>query len=467
MKKFLHSLYGPLAHNKLSLLGALVITFFFLLSVYAPFLASSLPIAISYGGKLYFPLFRFLFVRSFFTKPVDLFFNSIIPLLPLLFAASFFPKTLKNTLFFTLTSLATALFCYAYWITIPSPLYEKEGPLWKEMLQAVRFENYEKEHLAELALAKSYMKGEHTKIPSLWQLEMDSLQSLLTSSLEKQKKAASPSLQKEIDLLAHALFTIEQGRKKIDWMVMPVFSSYHWEEDAGGSQAFNQHLPWQYLTRPNRKSLASALVFGGRISFTVGVLAVFFAVCIGIPIGALSGYFGGRVDIAICRFLEIWESMPAFFMLLLVMAITQTKSIFLLIAVIAIFGWTGFSRYVRAEVFKQKNAYYVDYCKLQGYSHLRILFKEILPNSLTAVLTLIPFALVGAITSEAGLSFLGLGEENTSSWGSLMNEGREAFAAESYLLWPPAILLTSLLIAFALMGDGIRDLLDPRIKREK
>src|SRR5690606_19820198 len=138
---------------------------------------------------------------------------------------------------------------------------------------------------------------------------------------------------------------------------------------------------------------------------------------------------GGIADVIVCRFIEIWESMPAFFMLLLIMAMTQTKSIFILIAVIAIFGWTGFSRYVRAEVLKQKNSYYVDYCKLQGYSNFKILFKEILPNSLTAVLTLVPFALVGAITSEAGLSFLGLGEENTPSWGTLMEEGREAFAS--------------------------------------
>lgn len=166
-----------------------------------------------------------------------------------------------------------------------------------------------------------------------------------------------------------------------------------------------------------------------------------------------------------CRLLEVWESMPTFFMLLMSVAILQSKSIFLVIGMIGIFGWTGFSRFIRGEFLKQKNLSYVEACHAVGYPTSWIIFKEIMPNAISPIITLLPFAIMGAITSEAGLSFLGLGEEGSTSWGVLMDEGRRAFPAESYLLWPPAILLTILLVAIALVGDAIRDELDPKLKQ--
>ena len=100
-----------------------------------------------------------------------------------------------------------------------------------------------------------------------------------------------------------------------------------------------------------------------------------------------------------------------------------------------------------------------------GFKDRRIIFTHILPNAIPPVLTLLPFAVMAAITSEAGLSFLGLGEEGSCSWGVLMDEGRAAFPGESYLLWPPAILLTLLLVAIALVGDATRDAIDPKMQK--
>ena len=162
--------------------------------------------------------------------------------------------------------------------------------------------------------------------------------------------------------------------------------------------------------------------------------------------------------------IEIWESMPTFFMLLMVVAFLHSKSIFIVIVVIGLFGWTGFSRFVRGEFLKQKQLPYVEACRAMGFSDRYIMFSHIFPNAIPPLLTLIPFAVMGAITSEAGLSFLGLGEEGSGSWGVLMDEGRTAFPSESYLLWPPAILLTIFLVAIALMGDALRDALDPKIQ---
>src|SRR5262249_28525982 len=179
--------------------------------------------------------------------------------------------------------------------------------------------------------------------------------------------------------------------------------------------------------------------------------------------GALAGFYGGTFDIIVSRLLEIWEGMPTFFMLLMAIAILQNKSIFLVIAIIGIFGWTTFSRYIRGEFFKQRNLPYIEACRATGLPDHRIIFSHILPNAIPPVLTLLPFAIMGAITSEAGLSFLGLGEEGSCSWGVLMDEGRSAFPSESYLLWPPAILLTVLLVSIAIVGDTLRDAFDPKL----
>lgn len=256
----------------------------------------------------------------------------------------------------------------------------------------------------------------------------------------------------------------EEESSHIQGMVMPFLRPFHWEEDAGGERVLNQQLPWWELTRNNRKDLTASLIFGVRVSLVVGFLAVFLAFSIGVPVGSLAGYYGGVFDIIVSRLLEIWESMPTFFMLLLAVGILQSKSIFIVILIIGIFGWTSFSRYIRGEFFKQRLLPYVEASRAIGFSDAHIIFRHILPNAIPPLLTLLPFAVMGAISSEAGLSFLGLGEEGSCSWGVLMDEGRNAFPAEAYLLWPPAILLIILLVAIALVGDAMRDILDPKLK---
>ena len=257
---------------------------------------------------------------------------------------------------------------------------------------------------------------------------------------------------------------LKRESKKLRILVPPLVRSFHWEEDAGGAQLANQYLPWWELTRVNRKDLIASLTFGIRVSLVVGLSAVALALFIGIPLGMLAGYFGGKADLVLSRVIEMWEAMPTFFMLLLVIAITQSKSIFLVITVLGIFGWTGIARFIRSEVLKQRQLAYVAACKSMGFTHPRIMFSHILPNAIPPILTLLPFSIMGAITSEAGLSFLGLGEEGSTSWGVLMDEGRSVFPAESYLLWPPAILLTLLLVSIALVGDRLRDALDPKMR---
>jgi len=290
------------------------------------------------------------------------------------------------------------------------------------------------------------------------------------SSLEKENLLQA---KRKIDQYDKAQAQLNYLKDKKNWLnaqlnllhyeLMPLLSPYHWEDDVGGEQDLNQYISWWELTRINRKNMVAALIFGIRISLSVGLLAISLALLIGVPLGAIAGYYGGKIDLFLYRLIEIWESMPTFFMLLMIVAFLQSKSIFLVIGVIGLFGWTNFSRFIRGEFLKQKQLPYVEACHALGFNNRRIMFSHLLPNAIPPLLTLIPFAIMSAITSEAGLSFLGLGEEGSSSWGVLMDEGRSAFPSESYLLWPPAILLTLLLVAIAIVGDTLRDALDPKL----
>lgn len=385
--------------HKLGGIGLVIVLFYLLMAVYAPFLASSKPIVVQYQGEWYFPLFRYLFYSGFYTKPLDLFFNLLIFTLPLALLIR------RKWAWGLMACLQCALFAALLIYGVRDPANDPE--LTKALIAERGSKNFD----------ESKFKNAYAKLNDALALP------------------ESP---------------------EIKWKLMPFFSHFHWEEDAGKSGSSS------YVLRINGKDLTAALIFGARISLVVGLLASGLALAIGIPIGSFAGYYGGRFDLVVCRLIEIWESMPVFFMLLFAVAILQSKSVFIVIALIAVFGWTGFSRYMRGECLKQRSLAYVEASKAVGFSDSTILFKHIFPNAIPPVLTLLPFAIMGAISSEAGLSFLGLGEEGSTSWGVLMDEGRSAFPARSYLLWPPALVLLILLVAIALIGDALRDTLDPK-----
>ncbi|EPJ26020.1 binding--dependent transport system inner membrane component family protein, partial [Chlamydia psittaci 08DC60] len=144
----------------------------------------------------------------------------------------------------------------------------------------------------------------------------------------------------------------------------------------------NKHVRWWQLTRINRKDLVASLIFGIRIALVVGGVSVAIALFIGTVIGLVSGYFGGTTDMVLSRFTEIWETMPMLFILMLVVSITQQKSLFLDTILFGCFGWTGFSRYIRIETLKQRNMPYVLAATNMCYSHYHIMVHQILPNAI-------------------------------------------------------------------------------------
>lgn len=471
--------------HKMGTAALFLVILFVLVGIYAPFFASSKPFVVVYEGHWYFPFFRYLFYNGFYTKPVDLFFNLLMFVLPLTLIARWL---CGGWSYYAGLIVQLSLFAWLLTNPIKDPVADPELIQQRQIaLQSHPLPNWDFDlnymspyaQLNLLLRQQNLQKQDHNiekyeaKVgkagvwPTLWDMERQQEQ----QAIEAQEKVMQTEpIDSPLYKQAQALFSyysdknrwINSQLSKIDFQLMPPVRPYHWEEDVGGDSELNQYLPWWDQSRINRKDLSAALIFGIRISLTVGLISVLIALAIGIPIGALAGYYAGTTDIIVSRLLELWESMPTFFMLLLVVAVTQSKSIFLVIAVIGFFGWTGFSRYIRGEFFKQRNLSYVEACHGLGYRDSYIIFSHILPNAIPPLLTLLPFAIMGAITSEAGLSFLGLGEEGSCSWGVLMDEGRTAFPAESGLLWPPAILLTILLVAIAVIGDSLRDVLDPK-----
>lgn len=445
-----------------------------------------------YDGSIYFPLFRYLFYPEFFSKRLDLFFNLLIFTFPLMVLCCCWTRIKSKVKWLLgIWLMQLLLFFYICYRPVDDPAGDPQLAMQRnEAIKQFSESNWDFDlrymnSYAKLNLLLNYslLKEQHQRISKTLNIEphtlfytsrqhdAEKLERLKISIEELQGQPEGENVKKLKALKAEMAYIkdrqewLENQSARLHFVVMPLLSHFHWEDDAGGSQSLNQELPWWELTRANRKDLLAALIFGVRISLVVGFLAVAIALALAIPIGATAGYCGGTIDIIVSRLIEIWEAMPTFFMLLMAVAIIQSKSIFIVIAIIGFFGWTGFSRFLRGEFFKQRNLPYVEACKALGYSNRYTMFIHILPNAIPPILTLLPFAIMGAISSEAGLSFLGLGEEGSCSWGVLMDEGRSAFPGESNLLWPPAILLTVLLVAIALVGDALRDTFDPKMHK--
>lgn len=452
-----------------------VVGLFVVAGVYAPLLASSRPLVVNYDGTWYFPLGRYLFFRGYYTTALDLFFNLLMFIMPLALLVFTLHKRWRLMVWGIL--LAVQIVGLA-WLLVRTPddpasdpaltaqrLSLHGVPTWEEELRLMppyarlNLVLKEQESLNQQAWIASTAQRVGLKIETPWEREQVQMAARL-KQLQAQGDASSLA---RLHYLQARQQWLQAQLPKLQHKVMPLIRPFHWEEDSGGDQALNPYVHWWQLTRSGGMDLTAALIFGVRVSLIVGLLAVSLALLIGIPVGAVAGFYGGWLDILVSRLLEIWESMPTFFMLLFIVALLQSKSILLVVLVIGIFGWTGFSRYIRGEFFKQRNLPYVEACHAMGFNDSYIMFRHILPNAIPPLLTLLPFAVMGAISTEAGLSFLGLGDAGSCSWGVLMDEGRQAFPAESYLLWPPAILLTVLLVAIALVGDALRDAIDPRL----
>ncbi|MDD5325508.1 MAG: ABC transporter permease [Polaromonas sp.] len=209
------------------------------------------------------------------------------------------------------------------------------------------------------------------------------------------------------------------------------------------------------------RDLLTQLIYGFRLSVLFGLALTVIGVVIGIITGAIQGYAGGKTDLVFQRFMEIWGSMPELYLLIIFSAIFA-PSVALLLLLLSLFGWMGLSDYVRAEFLRNRQMDYVRAARALGVGNLQIMWRHILPNSLTPVVTFLPFRMSAAILALTSLDFLGLGvPPGTPSLGELLNQGKANIDAWWISLSTFAVLVVTLLL-LTFMGDALRDALDPR-----
>ncbi len=384
-------------------IGLAVVAIFALIAIYAPFIAGEVAIAWRGPDGWSFPIFADLFNKRSYGKPHDLLFNIIALALPPLAIAWVCLRRLTASRRILL-SLGVVLVAWAAcWI----PLMPTTNG-WQAAWSDRPFANQ-------------------------------------TSVAHRELGGAAPS----------ALFPIVPHRFDSTYIGV-VLKKPFTENPATGARFW-------LGTDTNGKDVLAQMVFGARISLTVGIFATVLSMAIGILIGAASGYFGGWVDIILQRIVEVMMCFPTFILILVVVAMLE-RDIFIIMTVIGLTGWAGTARLVRGEFLAQSVRDYVAAAESLGLPRWRIMFRHILPNALTPLIISATFGIAGAVGAESGLAFVGLGDVTSSSWGILMDEGRKNIAY-GWLIYAPGLAVFAMITALNLIGNGLREALDPKGQR--
>lgn len=214
------------------------------------------------------------------------------------------------------------------------------------------------------------------------------------------------------------------------------------------------------------RDVLAGIVHGARISLFVGLAATALGLSFGIVVGAVAGYFGGWIDDALVRLIEIFQTLPNFVLLVVLVAIAQPSALTVTIA-IAIVSWPTVARLTRAEFRSIREKDYVMAARSLGYGHARIIFREILPNALPPLIVTSSVMVASAILMESALSFMGLGDPNVVSWGSMIGAGRELIRSAWYLTALPGLAIVFTVLSLNLIGDGLNDALNPRFSEDR
>lgn len=238
-----------------------------------------------------------------------------------------------------------------------------------------------------------------------------------------------------------------------------------------------EHGPWDLVARPLLRpgydpryplgtdmlgrDVMAGIFYGAQISLLIGIVATSVAIGLGAAIGAVAGYYGSWVDDALMRFTEVFQTIPPFLFMVVIVAIFQPSVTTIVLAIGAV-SWPQVARLVRGEFMALRDREFIQAAIGIGMSDTRIIATQMLPNALSQIIVMASFIVAQTILNETGLAFLGLGDPNVISWGSMIGSGREAFRNAEYLTIIPGIAIVLTVLALNLIGDGLNDALNPR-----
>ncbi len=263
------------------------------------------------------------------------------------------------------------------------------------------------------------------------------------------------------------------GMHLVGWLILlalitPFIAPFDPDQIDVGGQRLAPTLGYLMGTDEFGRDVFSRVMFGARISLSIGFIAVTLSATIGTVIGAVAGYFGGAVDKSLMWFVDLLLSMPRLVLLLAVVGFFRTsgaQSIFLIVVILGLTGWMGVSRIVRSQILSLKEQDFIQAGRALGLSSTRIIFKHLVPNAMAPVIVYSSLAIGSTILVEAALSFLGLGvPPPTSTWGAIVNDGREYMRSAPWITIFPGLMIVLAVMAFNLFGDGLRDAMDPKLR---
>ena len=259
---------------------------------------------------------------------------------------------------------------------------------------------------------------------------------------------------------AERLEAVQAGEPR-PFAVFPL-RPYHYRETEPSRSVQAPGAAHWFGTDKEGRDVFARMLYGTRVSLTIGVVAVSIYVVIGVILGAFAGYFGGWVDMIVSRAIEVMICFPSFFLILTLAAFVEERSIFHVMAIIGLTSWTGVARVIRAELLNHRSLEYADAALALGIPRHRIIFRHILPNAISPVLVTATFGVASAILTESSLAFLGLGDLSVPSWGEILSTGR--LEGKLWLILAPGVAIFFLVSVFNLVGEGLRDALDPKLR---
>ena len=214
------------------------------------------------------------------------------------------------------------------------------------------------------------------------------------------------------------------------------------------------------------RDVFSRMLYGARISMMVGILAVLISSVIGVLLGSVAGFFGGLIDNVIMRFVDIMLTIPTLF-LILMLIVFLGPSIVNVMVIIGLTSWTDIARLIRAEVMSVKKLAYIDAARLIGLKRRTIIFRHIMPNIMGPIFVYMTFGISGAILTESGLSFLGLGVQPPDpSWGNILTAGKDYISTAWWMIFYPGLAIFLAVFSYNILGEGLRDYFNPRLRKE-